>query len=261
MDPNLCEWIMEYSEVLRFSLEGRDETEFEEYFADKQADLSDLDAIRRGVREPRLWHVCNFYGLEPFIPEFLGLYLSDLRNMRRWNNIENIDVILLTTLELELGPDSKDKLATEWLIDLIQYNRRPYSDISISEGLEFEHLKETFAIAYTWSFELLNFALCSMKVDSVLATYIYCCAASRGLLDLMHFAHTKGARGGHVECMRVAQQLGGSIGDSYRCARWRGNHECIELVYLLISETDPDTELQRRAAVSKIPNRIQPTAP
>ena len=39
--------------VLRLCLEGEDESEFVNYFSDKQRDLLDLDLIRQGVREPR----------------------------------------------------------------------------------------------------------------------------------------------------------------------------------------------------------------
>ena len=53
----------EHSEVLKLYLEGEDENRIAEYFSDKQRDLLDLDLIRQGVREPCLWHACNYYRL------------------------------------------------------------------------------------------------------------------------------------------------------------------------------------------------------
>ena len=85
MDPGLRKWVMDHSEVFRLCLEGEDESEFVNYFSDKQRDLLDLDLIRQGVREPCLWHACNYYSISSIVPEFVNLYLNDLRNARKWD--------------------------------------------------------------------------------------------------------------------------------------------------------------------------------
>lgn len=275
MDPNLREWIMDHSKALKVS----NESEFEEYFSDRQGDLVDLNAIRRGVREPYLWNVCKFYGLEAFVPEFVDLYLNDLRNARRWDNTENIDTLLLDMME----SNYKHKLATEWLVKLVQYGKRPflqskrlmaeqlmgeqlmsersrggrpmseqlregrtmvpYGDRSVTDMSHIETMdwKEIFAMAYTWSMELLMFALRNMEYDTELMTYIYHNAIERGLLNLMRFAHAKGAnvidgcnlaaKSGNVECLRLARQLGGSIGHSCEYAAANGHVKCLWLAY------------------------------
>ena len=48
-------------------------------------------------------------------------------------------------------------------------------------------------MAYTWSNELLAFALQDVNLDRNLASYIYHNAIKRGLMDLMKFAHENGA--------------------------------------------------------------------
>lgn len=244
---------MDHSEILKLILRGDDGSEFDEHFSDKQQDLQDLDLIRRGVREPRLWHACNFYGLEAFVPEFVDLYLNDLRNMRKWDIVENIDTLLIDSS----GPDPKSKLATEWLIDLIQYNDRPYSNIHSTRSiptverlghsdiwayhyrpeLSSRYRNAVFAMAYAWSMELLAFALDGMELSRALATSIYSIAIERRLVELMEFAHEKGAdttdgcdiaaKFGHVEYLHIAHQLGGSIENTCRIAARNGHAECL----------------------------------
>ena len=48
MDPGLRKWVMDTQRYLGYALEGEDESEFANYFSDKQSDL-DLDLIGQGV--------------------------------------------------------------------------------------------------------------------------------------------------------------------------------------------------------------------
>ena len=243
MDPNLREWVMKYSKTLKSSLGGKvSESEFAEYFSDKHQDLVDLDAIMHGAREPRLWHVCNSYGLGPFVQEFVDKYFDDLCNGRRWDITEGIDTLLIDTLDA----DPEATLATKWLVELVQHNKRPYLDSMTPTG-ELrgisKYLKKIFAVAYTWSMELLTFALQDMKLDHDLATFIYNTAVVRGLPDVMKFAHVHdcsvgdgcdlAAKHGNVECLKLAHRLGGSIKNTCEYAAANGHVHCLQLAYEL----------------------------
>ena len=87
--------------------------------------MLDLDLIRQGVREPCLWHACNYYSISSIVPEFVDLYLNDLRNARRWDIVEDIDTLLT-----ELPDPTNARIATEWLVKLVQYNGQTGSSVS-----------------------------------------------------------------------------------------------------------------------------------
>ena len=234
MDPRLYEWIMNHSSILKLFLEGEDESEFANYFSDKQRDLLDLDLIRQGAREPRLWHVCNFYRLEAYIPEFVDLYLNDLRNMHKWDIIEDIDRISVDMSH----PDYK--LANEWLIRLVQYDDRPYH---YTANIGSAYRNKIFAMAYVWSMDLLTFALLDVEINDNLATFIYNTATRRGLQDVMKFAHENdadvddgcncAAESGNVECLRLAHELSGHVRHACDFAAESGNVECLRLAHEL----------------------------
>ena len=251
MDPDLREWIMTHSEVLKLFLEGEDESEFANYFSDKQRDLADLDLIRQGVREPCLWHACNYYSISSAVPEFVDLYLNDLRNARRWDIVENIDEILIVTL----GPGSRSGMdsrrAIRWLVRLVQYGEQLYLDDSPPETgrrMDLDYRRAIFTDAYVWSMELLTLALRDVRMSKNLATAIYRSAAKRSLLDLMKFAHERDAytfdgckyavASGNVECLRLSRKLGGSITRACAYAAEVGNAECLRAAHELGSKLD-----------------------
>ena len=174
--------LMKYSGILKLSLEGEDESALDEYFSDKKGDLTDLDAIRQGARRADLWHACNYYSLEAFVPEFVDLYLNDLRNARQWDILENIDRI---TIDIS---DPEHRLTTEWLVMLVQYGKRShYNSLILADDVHIEHAHRdwVFSMAYTWSMELLTLALEDVEWNDVLASFIYRDSAERGLSDLM----------------------------------------------------------------------------
>ena len=69
--------------------------------------------------------------------------------------------------------------------DIWAYHYRPGTIIVIRNAV--------FAMAYAWSMELLAFALDGMELSRALATSIYSIAIERRLVELMEFAHEKGA--------------------------------------------------------------------
>lgn len=250
---------MEHSSFLKSHLRGDNGSGYLKYFRNKKNDLADLDSIRQGVREPRLWRVCIFYELEAFVPEFIDLYLNDLRNMRRWANTDGIDTLLIGTS----GPDPTCMLAIEWLVKLVQYGERPIPPAPSSP--EAEGWKAIFAAAYAWSVKLLTFALQGVDLDAKLASLIYHIAIERAiiidaipetvlpkrmretdkgmLMDVMRFAHKNGAdttdgcdiaaEDGNVECLRLAHELGGSMADVCNIAARSGNVECLRVAHEL----------------------------